>query len=157
MSNRRLPKRHPLTSSAEEADPPNGRIRRRRLQPWSARLRNWCAVPICLLANEGDRQAFERGVGLIQHNLELGINTHRVQFAEPRNTAEARLISRALRLSPKRAWSSTKIRSLHLHRLNSVQRAGADTTPIIEEPGSMRGDPWKPGQSGNPKGRPPGS
>ena len=56
-----------------------------------------------LLTNEGDRQALERGFGVIQHNLENGINTLRVQFAEPRNTAEARVVSRALqRLSKAR-------------------------------------------------------
>jgi hypothetical protein len=49
-----------------------------------------------LLANEGDRQALERGFGLIQHNLERGINTLKVYLAEPRNTPEARVISRGL-------------------------------------------------------------
>jgi hypothetical protein len=56
-----------------------------------------------LLANEGDRQSLERGFALIQHNLENGINTLRVQFAEPRNTADARLIARALQRLSKAA------------------------------------------------------
>jgi hypothetical protein len=56
-----------------------------------------------LLANEGDRQVTERDFALIQHNLKHGINTLTVQFAEPGNTAEARLASRALqRLSKAR-------------------------------------------------------
>jgi hypothetical protein len=37
--------------------------------------------------------------------------------------------------------------------LLSILRAPA---PSIAEPGRMR-EPWKPGQAGNPKGRPPGS
>jgi hypothetical protein len=56
-----------------------------------------------LLANEGDRQALERGFALIQHNLENGINTLRVQFAEPGNTADARLVARALQRLSKAA------------------------------------------------------
>jgi hypothetical protein len=49
-----------------------------------------------LLANEGDRQVLERDFGLIQHNLQAGINTLTVQLADPRNTAEARIVARAL-------------------------------------------------------------
>lgn len=112
MSNRRLPKRRPLTSPlAEEADPLNGLD-----SPEAIAALEKAATELVkgtnlkprelvrgLLANEGDRQAIERGFALIQHNLEHGINTLRVQFAEPRNTAEARVISRALqRLSKAR-------------------------------------------------------
>jgi hypothetical protein len=49
-----------------------------------------------LLANESDRQAIERGFALIQHNVEAGINTLKVHFTGPRNTADARLVARAL-------------------------------------------------------------
>ena len=48
-----------------------------------------------LLAGEGDRQALEGSFALIQHNLENGVNTLQVHFAESRNTADARLVARA--------------------------------------------------------------
>src|SRR5262245_21149039 len=112
MSNRRIGLRKPVsTPPTEEADPLHGLdspeaiaalekaaaelVRGTNLSP-DELVRG-------LLANEGDRQAIERGFAQIQHNLEHGINTLRVQFAEPRNTAEARVISRALqRLSKAR-------------------------------------------------------
>src|SRR5262245_65311023 len=49
-----------------------------------------------LLANEGDRQAIERGFAIMQHNVEAGINTLKVHFTGPRNTADDRLVARAL-------------------------------------------------------------
>ena len=103
MSNRRLPQRPPLAPPAG-ADPLNGLdtpeaiealeraaeelVKESNLEPREL-VRG-------LLADEGDRQVLERGLALIQHNLENGINTLKVQFAEPRNTADARLTARAL-------------------------------------------------------------
>ena len=56
-----------------------------------------------LLSNEGDRQVLERDFGLIHHNLQAGINTLTVHLLEPKNTAEARIVARALqRLSKAR-------------------------------------------------------
>ena len=56
-----------------------------------------------LLTGEADRQALERCFDLIRHNLTGGINSLEVFFAEPRDTAAARLVSRALqRLSKAR-------------------------------------------------------
>ena len=111
MSNR-LPQRHPLVSPlAEDVDPLNGldspeaiaaleRAAAELLMGTNLKPRE---IVRGLLANEGDRQAIERGFALIQHNLENGINTLRVQFAEPRNTADARLIARALQRLSKAA------------------------------------------------------
>src|SRR5262245_16167906 len=112
MSNRRLPRRQPLASPpAEEANPLNGldspeaiealeRAAAELLQGSNLTPRE---LVVGLLGNEADRQAIERGFAVIQHNLERGINTLRVQFSEPRNTAEARLVARALqRLSKAR-------------------------------------------------------
>jgi hypothetical protein len=56
-----------------------------------------------LLANEGDRQALERGFALIQHDVEAGISTLKVHFTGPRNTADARLVARALQRLSKAA------------------------------------------------------
>ena len=105
MSNRRLPPRHPIsTPPAEEADPLCGLeapeciealeraaadlLKGSNLQPRE--------IVRGLLANEGDRQALERSFALIQHNVEAGINTLKVHFIGPRNTANARLAARAL-------------------------------------------------------------
>ena len=105
MSNRRLPRRPPPASPlAENADPLNGldspecieALERAAAELLMGSNLEPREIVRGLLANEGDRQAIERGFALIQHNLENGINTLRVQFAEPRNTADARLIARAL-------------------------------------------------------------
>src|SRR5262245_16078888 len=105
MSNRRLPKRRPLTSPlAEEADPLNGLD-----SPEAIAALEKAATELVkgtnleprdlvrgLLANEGDRQAIERGFALIQHNVEGGVSTLKVHLTGPRNTADARLVARAL-------------------------------------------------------------
>src|SRR5262245_30184485 len=105
MSDRPLPRRLPPASPlAENADPLNGldtpeaieTLKRAAAElPMGINLEPREIVR-GLLANEGDRQALERGFALIQHNLENGINTLKVQFAEPGNTADARLVARAL-------------------------------------------------------------
>jgi hypothetical protein len=112
VSNRRLPIRQRISAPlAEEADPPNGldspeaiealeRAAEELLKGSNLEPRELVRG---LLANEGDRQVLERVLGLIQHNLENGINTLRVQFAEPRNTADARLVARALQRLSKAA------------------------------------------------------
>lgn len=105
MSNRRLPKRRPLTCPAsEEAHPLNGLD-----SPEAVEALELAAAELVqgsnlaprdlvrgLLANEGDRQALERGFALIQHNVEAGIDTLKVHFTGSRNTSNARLVSRAL-------------------------------------------------------------
>jgi hypothetical protein len=112
MSNRRLPPRRPLNPPpAEEADPLNGLDSPEAiaaLERAAAELvkgSNLAPRELVrgLLANEGDRQALERGFGLIQHNLERGINTLKIYLAEPGNIPETRVVSRALqRLSKAR-------------------------------------------------------
>jgi hypothetical protein len=105
MSNRRLPQRPPLAPPpAEEADPVNGLDTPEAIEALERAAEELVKgsnlgppeLVLGLLANEGDRQVLERGLALIQHNLENGINTLRLQFAEPRNTADARLVARAL-------------------------------------------------------------
>jgi hypothetical protein len=112
MSNRRFPQRQPLVAPiAEDADPLNGldspeaiealeRAAAELLMGTNLEPRE---IVRGLLANEGDRQALERGFALIQHNLQNGINSLNVQFAEPRNAADARLIARALQRLSKAA------------------------------------------------------
>jgi hypothetical protein len=108
MSNRRLPQHQSL---AEDADPLNGldspeaieALERAAAELVKGSNLEPRELVLGLLANEGDRQAIERGFALIQHNLENGISTLRVQFAEPRNTADARLIARALQRLSKAA------------------------------------------------------
>jgi hypothetical protein len=103
MSNRRLPKRPPLAPPAE-ADPLNGLDTPEAIEALERAAEELVKgsnlepreLVRGLLADEGDRQVLERGLALIQHNLENGINTLKVQFAEPRNTADARLTARAL-------------------------------------------------------------
>ena len=112
MSNRRRPPRRLISPPpAEQADPEHGFDTPEAIQALERAaeelVRGTNIAPrelvLGLFANEGDRQAIERRFALIQHNLEAGINTLRVQFAEPRNTAEARLVARALqRLSKAR-------------------------------------------------------
>jgi hypothetical protein len=105
MSNRRLSQRRPLAlPSAEDADPLNGldspeaivTLERGAVELLLGSNLQPREIVRGLLTNEGDRQAIERGFALIQHNVEAGINMLKVHFAEPRNTAEARLVARAL-------------------------------------------------------------
>jgi len=105
MSNRRLPRRPPPTSPlAENADPLNGlespecieALERAAAELLMGSNLEPREIVRGLLANEGDRQAIERGFALIQHNVEAGINTLKVHFTGPRNTADARLVARAL-------------------------------------------------------------
>src|SRR5262245_28026441 len=105
MSNRRRPPRQTMPNApAELADPEHGSdtpeaieaLERAAIELVKGTNLEPCALVRGLLANEGDRQALERGFGLIQHNLEHGINTLKVHLAEPCNTAEARVVSRVL-------------------------------------------------------------
>src|SRR5262245_61674069 len=105
MSNRRRQSRQTiLTPPAEQADPEHGfdtpeaieALERAAIELVKGTNLKPRELVRGLLANEGDRQALERGFDLIQHNLEHGINTLKVHLTEPRNTPEARVISRAL-------------------------------------------------------------
>lgn len=105
MSSRRLLRCPPLVSRlAENADPLNGLDWAEcieALERAAAELLMGTNLEpreiVCeLLASEGDRQAIERGFALIQHDVEAGINTLKVHFTGPRNTADARLVARAL-------------------------------------------------------------
>jgi hypothetical protein len=105
MSNRRLlPCQTIMVAPAEEADPSCGlgapeciealeRAAAELLMGTNLEPRE---IVRGLLANEGDRQAIGRGFALIQHNVEAGISTLKVHFTGPRNTADARLVARAL-------------------------------------------------------------
>jgi hypothetical protein len=105
MSNRRLPRRpSPASPLAENADPLNGlnspecieALERAAAELLMGSNLEPREIVRGLLANESDRQAIERGFALIQHNVEAGINTLKVHFTGPRNTADARLVARAL-------------------------------------------------------------
>jgi hypothetical protein len=84
------------------------------------------------LANEGDRQALERGFGLIQHNLENGINCLQVHFSGPRNTADARLVARALqRLCKAPLKKLGRKRPTALLRTRRASRQQADPSEAV--------------------------
>ena len=106
MSNRRLPppRRTIANPPAEQADPEHGfdtpeaieALERAAAELVQGSNLDPKQLVLGLLSNEADRQVLERDIAVVQHILSGGKSSFVLQLSEDRNTAEARLLGRAL-------------------------------------------------------------